>query len=162
MIHLFQYTINNVLIYFYSSVRKAERVIGATNASGELYYLIKWEDIESLDLVSAKEFDIMYPQIVINFYQEKVPENTAAVPSEVNISTQQEIKSGKSDQKSTMNKNYEEIMGVYNCGGELTYLMKFEGMDVVECIPAQEANLMCPQIVIKFYEERITWPGSDK
>ncbi|CAI6377820.1 unnamed protein product [Macrosiphum euphorbiae] len=117
-----------------SSVRKAERIMGATNAGGELYYFMKWEDIESIEVVSAKEVDIMYPQIVKNFYQEKV----------------------LSDQKSTMNKNYEEIMAVYNCGGKLTYLMKFEGMDVVECVPAQAANLMCPQIVIKFYEERIS------
>jgi len=32
-----------------------------------------------------------------------------------------------------------------------------KGIDAVDMVSAKEANAKCPQIVIQFYEDRITW-----
>jgi len=37
----------------------------------------------------------------------------------------------------------------------LEFYMKWRGIEETELIPAKEANLKWPQIVIKFYEERL-------
>ena len=35
--------------------------------------------------------------------------------------------------------------------------LRRKGTDAVDMVSASEANVKCPQIVIRFYEERITW-----
>ncbi|VVC37584.1 Chromo shadow domain,Chromo domain subgroup,Chromo/chromo shadow domain,Chromo domain [Cinara cedri] len=52
--------------------RQAERILGATDESGELLFLVKWLGINDADLVSSKDANIMWPQLVIEFYESKL------------------------------------------------------------------------------------------
>lgn len=50
----------------------------------------------------------------------------------------------------------EKVLGATNLDGKLMLLMKWIGTDEVDMMVASEVNVKCPQLVINFYEDRLT------
>ncbi|KAI0986493.1 hypothetical protein GJ496_008103 [Pomphorhynchus laevis] len=48
-----------------------EKILGATDASGEILFLMKWKNSNNLDLVSAAVANLQWPQLVIEFYEQR-------------------------------------------------------------------------------------------
>ncbi|XP_065358591.1 heterochromatin protein 1 [Calliphora vicina] len=51
----------------------------------------------------------------------------------------------------------EKILGASDSNGGLYFLIQFKGVDQAEMVAAPVAHVKIPQMVIKFYEERLSW-----
>ncbi|CAL4194973.1 unnamed protein product, partial [Meganyctiphanes norvegica] len=49
-----------------------EKILGATDANGELMFLVKWKNEEETDLVPSRLANVKDPQTVIKFYEERL------------------------------------------------------------------------------------------
>ncbi|XP_020801957.1 chromobox protein homolog 5 [Drosophila serrata] len=47
-------------------------ILGATNDSGQLMFLIRWRGTNRADLVAANVANIKWPQMVIKYYEQRV------------------------------------------------------------------------------------------
>lgn len=54
------------------------QIVGATEDDGKLKFIFKWNDRDALQLVSSEEANLMYPYIVIDFYERCMVWETAS------------------------------------------------------------------------------------
>ncbi|TNN78437.1 Chromobox 1 [Liparis tanakae] len=54
------------------------------------------------------------------------------------------------------------IIGSTDRQGELMFLVKWKNSDDVALLPAREASARCPQVVIDFYEQKLSWHCGDE
>jgi len=148
----------------YSVERVIDRRQGKNN---RVEYLLKWKGYEEEDNTWEPEENLDCPQLIADFEENrKKKEKKRSLP-------QEEKKEDKrpSKKKATDDENRprgfdrglepEKVIGATDSSGELMFLMKWKSSDEADLVPARQANVKCPQIVIQFYEERLTWHSSN-
>lgn len=138
--------------------------------NGKVEYLLKWkgyddsentwEPIENLD---CQELIDNFEESLKKKEKKKDPDDSKRKRSTPTVATAEAVGSKKPKDKPSSNEGFarglepEKIIGATESDGELKFLIKWRGINETDTVPAKEANLKCPQIVIDFYEERLTW-----
>lgn len=146
-----------------------EKVMDQRVVNGKVEFFLKWKGFSDVDNTWEPEDNLDCPELISAFLesQKGVVENPEAVKRK-SSTDEPETDESKAKKKKEMlqsdkprgfarNLEPERIIGATDSSGELMFLMKWKDSDEADLVPAKEANTRCPQIVIAFYEERLTW-----
>merc|ERR1712056_7107 len=150
-----------------------EKVVDKRTTKGKIEYLLKWKGYGDEDNTwePSENLDC---QDLIETFEKKYKEKQAAKKSGAGgpekrkgaggASGEGKKKKGDDERPRGFDRGLdpERIIGATDSSGELMFLIKWKGSDEADLVPAREANVKCPQTVIKFYEERLTWHTSSQ
>uniref|UniRef100_A0A8C5SQ95 Chromobox 1 n=1 Tax=Laticauda laticaudata TaxID=8630 RepID=A0A8C5SQ95_LATLA len=147
-----------------------EKVLDRRVMKGKVEYLLKWKGFSDDDNTWEPEENLDCPDLIAEFLQSQ----KTAHETDKSEGSKRKAESDSEDrgEESRPKKKREEaekprgfargfeperIIGATDSSGELMFLMKWKNSDEADLVPAKEANIKCPQVVISFYEERLTW-----
>jgi len=141
-----------------------EKVVDMRMRSNKKEYLLKWKGYPDSENTWEPHENLDCPEM-INTYEDKVKKKkeerkSKAVDEGAGSAKKKKKVADEEDNKPRgfdRGLNPERIIGATDSGGELMFLMKWKDSDEADLVPARQANIRCPQIVIAFYEERLTW-----
>ncbi|XP_055006121.1 chromobox protein homolog 1b isoform X1 [Boleophthalmus pectinirostris] len=137
-----------------------EKVLNRRVVKGRVEYLLKWKGFSNEDNTWEPEDNLDCPDLIAEFLQSQ---KTAQEGKRKADGDGDDSKSKKKKDDTEKLRGFargldpERIIGATDSTGELMFLMKWKNSDEADLVPAKEANVKCPQIVISFYEERLTW-----
>lgn len=158
-----------------------EKVLDRRVVKGKVEYFLKWKGYSNDENTWEPEENLDCPDLIAQFEEQR--KKKEAIASGKRGHDEKDLKKRKSTSTPTpsqakkkagaeekklegfdRNLEPERIIGATDSSGELMFLMKWKGTDDADLVPARIANEKCPQIVIKFYEERLTWhsPAHDE
>lgn len=159
-----------------------EKVVNKRITGGKTEYLLKWKGFGDADNTWEPEENLDCPDLISAYESKfktskenqkqkrrteseltsskKVKKDTSSFPSTtpLNESTNTGDAGDENSQRGfDRNLEPEKIIGATDSSGELMFLMKWKNSDEADLVLAKTANVKCPQVVIQFYEERLTW-----
>ncbi|CAF90384.1 unnamed protein product, partial [Tetraodon nigroviridis] len=145
-----------------------EKVLERRVVKGRVEFLLKWKGFPNEDNTWEPEENLDCPDLIAEFMQKHKEKEEKKKEGKRKVSNEA---SGDSEERGSKRKKEEgekargfgrglqpeRIIGATDSSGELMFLMKWKNSDEADLVPAKEANVKCPQVVISFYEERLTW-----
>ena len=148
-----------------------ERIEDKRVCNGKTEYYLKWKGFPRSDNTWEPVENLDCPDLIAAFEESlknKKEAKKRPCTTPVNeLKAKRKAAEDEKDNRKTMgfDRGLEpsKIIGATDSSGELMFLMKWKGSDEADLVPAKQANVKCPQVVIQFYEERLTWhtPSAD-
>jgi len=134
---------------------------------GKVEYLLKWKGFSEADNTWEPVENLDCPELIEEFEAKLAENNSPKRKLEHEVTTKKK-KIVDLQEKDIQPRGFErglvpeKILGATDSKGELMFLMKWKNSDEADLVPSRIANLKCPQVVIRFYEERLMWHNTNE
>ncbi|VDD88370.1 unnamed protein product [Enterobius vermicularis] len=124
-----------------------EKIIDKRTKNGKVEYFLSWKGFPPSDNTWEPVENLDCPDLIQMEEARKEQELFKNCETE-----REEVKNGFEQGLEP-----EKIIGGTLSHGQIMLLIKWKGKEAASLVPSKIANEKCPQMVIKFYEERIQW-----
>ncbi|XP_058053989.1 chromobox protein homolog 1-like [Anopheles bellator] len=147
-----------------------EKILDSRIVNGKVEYYLKWKGYTNEDNTWEPEENLDCPDLIQAFKESrKKKEGKDENSGRRSKLKDEEPKVVPAKRKSTTEKKVgfdrglvpEEILGAAETHGKLMFLMKWKNAANADMVSAEQANVKCPQVVIRFYESRLTWQAPE-
>ncbi|CAG11992.1 unnamed protein product [Tetraodon nigroviridis] len=135
-----------------------DKIIRRRVVDGRVEYFLKWKGFTDAENTWEPEDNLDCPELIEEFLRNtRFPqeEGLELVPKEEN----EEQTDPRDDPGASPEP--ECIIGSTDRQGELVFLVKWKNSEDVGLLPAREASVRYPQMVIGFYERKLAWHCGD-
>ena len=149
------------------------------NEKGQTQYLLKWEGFPVEESTWERSSNLNCSKLIEEFEStqkdtkmtdEKNPGKEKIFPKKAKVAKRnnrdtEKAKTKKEKSQKKLNGferglKAEEILGANEISGAVHFLVKWEGLNEANLVPAKIANVKIPQMVIAFYEARLAWSST--
>lgn len=144
-----------------------EKILDKRLRGNKVEYYLKWKGFPDSENSWEPKENLDCPELIALFEESRKPksedkgeaEKKSKVTTDSPQSVQKKMKKKADEGPKGFDRGLEadRIIGATDVNGELQFLIQWKGSDVKDLVQAKVANVKCPQVVIKFYEERLTW-----
>lgn len=145
---------------------EVEKILDKRTKGSKTEYYIKWKNYPDSENTWEPDENLDCPELISSFeakWKEKKEKKRKTTEEEKSKPKKKKTEEEDAAKPRGFARGLqpERIIGATDSSGELMFLMKWKNSDEADLVPARQANVKCPQIVIKFYEERLTWHTND-
>uniref|UniRef100_A0A7N8XV95 Chromobox homolog 3b n=1 Tax=Mastacembelus armatus TaxID=205130 RepID=A0A7N8XV95_9TELE len=138
-----------------------EKIIRRRISDGRVEYFLKWKGFTDAENTWEPEDNLDCPELIEEFLRNSQLSGENEEEAENETKSRRCEPSGVHANLSTYLEP-ECIIGSTDRQGELMFLVKWKNSDDVALLSAREASARCPQVVIDFYEQKLTWHCGDE
>ena len=133
---------------------------------GTVLYYLKWRNYPESDNTWEPVTNLDCDELISEFekvHSSKGASASSSPPKKKRTSTKKATNangySAAANEPIGFERGYEaeEIIGATDLDGQIMFNIKWKGADILDWVPAKEANVKCAQVVIKYYESCLTW-----
>ncbi|KAM3873369.1 chromobox protein homolog 3b [Diretmus argenteus] len=166
-----------------------EKIILRRVFNGRVEYFLKWKGFTDADNTWEPEDNLDCPELIEEFlknhlhlYQQNEDQDQDAEAQQLQFVPKEELAEQETEISQQLpyteqrdgdalepdneqSETYPEpecIIGSTDRQGELMFLVKWKNSDDVALLSAHEASARCPQVVVDFYEKKLTWHCGDE
>uniref|UniRef100_A0A673MYR6 Chromobox homolog 1a (HP1 beta homolog Drosophila) n=1 Tax=Sinocyclocheilus rhinocerous TaxID=307959 RepID=A0A673MYR6_9TELE len=129
-----------------------EKVLDRRVVKGRVEFLLKWKGFSDEDNTWEPQDNLDCPDLIAEYLQKHKPNDKKESSGK---------RKGESDTDGGEDSRPFCFLIHFHFGVPLIILplllLYRKNSDEADLVPAKEANVKCPQVVISFYEERLTW-----
>ena len=145
------------------TVYEVEQIDDDREIKGKKQYFIKWRNFPTSDNTWEPEENLDCPDLIARYEEAKkhrIKENNNGIKMASDVQGTI-LPTGAGPVGFARGLKPEKIMGATDATGKLYYLIKWEQSDRCDLVKNTDAHERCPNLVIRYLEERLTWKTWD-